>query len=351
MTAPTPQRVLFLCGGSYVSGMEVVELARMVGLQAQGVAVHCITSGWTDGDFPARLDRASIPYTTAFVGKVSLTPRRIGWTLDALWHLPGARRVVRRALQEFRPDIVVACSRDSVLLLSSLLREVPVLYHLHETPATAGRGQQVVRAIDRRVDGFLAVSHYVAERLVAAGVAADRISVVHNGVAPAGTREPESDNVVPTVVIAGQVDPWKGHDVLLDALAALDARGVSFRCVVAGRGSEGYASQLVERAAVLGITNHIHFAGFMDNVDDIYRDANIVAVPSLNEDPFPTTILEAGARGLPVVASRTGGIPEQIVDGETGLLFESGNAGRARVVSRAAPELRRDAPPDGCGRS
>jgi glycosyltransferase involved in cell wall biosynthesis len=66
----------------------------------------------------------------------------------------------------------------------------------------------------------------------------------------------------------------------------------------------------------------VEWSGFFANRDDIYRDLDVVVAPAIDE-PFGMTVLEAGAYGLPVVAARSGGFPETVMDGTTGLLFDA----------------------------
>jgi glycosyltransferase involved in cell wall biosynthesis len=66
--------------------------------------------------------------------------------------------------------------------------------------------------------------------------------------------------------------------------------------------------------------------GFVGDVDSIYRNLDVVVVPSNFQDPFPTTIIEAGLRGVPVIGSTSGGIPEMITAGVNGWIFKTGQA-------------------------
>jgi glycosyltransferase involved in cell wall biosynthesis len=82
--------------------------------------------------------------------------------------------------------------------------------------------------------------------------------------------------------------------------------------------------------------------GHVANRDNIYSGFDLVAVPSIN-DPFPTVALEAGAYGLPVIGARSGGLPEIVRHGQTGLLVQPGSAAEfAGAISRLAndPALR-----------
>jgi glycosyltransferase involved in cell wall biosynthesis len=135
------------------------------------------------------------------------------------------------------------------------------------------------------------------------------------------------DRAIATV---GRLDePKKGLAVLLRAVARLarDMQGMdggpSFRLVMVGEGPARQALEALTRAHEIG--HLVRFAGERRDVGDLLPAFDLFAQPSLWEG-FGVTVLEAMAAGLPVVASRVGGIPEIVRDGETGLLVPAGDA-------------------------
>ena len=121
----------------------------------------------------------------------------------------------------------------------------------------------------------------------------------------------------PLFVSAGRLEAQKGHDVFLESLAALAGRGLDFVGAVAGDG--GLRSELEARAASLGLTEKVCFLGRVDDLGPLLLAADGVALASRWEG-LPLTLLEALARGRPVVATRVGGIPDVIEDGVNGRL-------------------------------
>ena len=335
-------RILYQCGGAYVSGMEVIELAVMRGLVERGHAVHCIVSGWNDGDFIARLTEVGIPHTIVFTGKLSfsLHPRHVLWTLDALRRLPGAHRAVRRCVRAFVPDVVVACNRDSVLMLANALAPHPVVYHVHEAPTVTGKNRRVMAAIVRRCALLVGVSDFVRTRLVELGVPAGKVRVATNGVSRVELRPGQREPKPFTVGICGQVAPWKGHKDLIEALGSLYARGVEVRCLVFGKGAPEFEATLRRRADELGIGERVEWRGFVRDPDLLYGELDVLAVPSRVEETFGMVAAEAGMRGVPVIASRVGGLPEVVADGQSGYLIE---AGRPDELALRIEELAADA--------
>ena len=120
----------------------------------------------------------------------------------------------------------------------------------------------------------------------------------------------------------------KGQEVLVKAAALLRERFPDVRYLVVGTVSPGSEEQL-DRLKELIRTNRLEdrffFTGDMKDVRNVYAALDITVVPSIQAEPFGLVVMESMAQGTPVVGSRCGGIPEQVVDGETGLLFAPGN--------------------------
>lgn len=125
-----------------------------------------------------------------------------------------------------------------------------------------------------------------------------------------------------TVLFVGRVIPRKGLSVLLKALQ-LAGRQIPVRLVVAGRGSGSYMRQLRAQAAKLGVS--VVWAGKVGHKDihRMYRMADCFVCPSQKHEAFGLVNVEAMASGLPVIASRNGGIPEIVQHGHSGFLADA----------------------------
>jgi glycosyltransferase involved in cell wall biosynthesis len=123
----------------------------------------------------------------------------------------------------------------------------------------------------------------------------------------------------------GALHPSKGIGRLIDALQAIPRGG--WHLVVAGRGDPDYVAALRQRAAALPVD----FIGFVEP-DVFYSTVDIVIIPSIWDDPMPRIVLEAFTRGLPVIASRRGGIGELVTHGQTGYLFDPMQAGELEAA-------------------
>jgi len=134
----------------------------------------------------------------------------------------------------------------------------------------------------------------------------------------------------------------KGQEVLIKAAAILSDRFPEARYAVVGSVSPGNEDHLVRLHELIrekNLEDKIFFTGDIEEVRDIYAAFDITVVPSVLPEPFGRVVMESMAAGTPVVGSRCGGIPEQIVDGLTGLLF---NPGHEEDLARTLAQLMTD---------
>jgi glycosyltransferase involved in cell wall biosynthesis len=174
----------------------------------------------------------------------------------------------------------------------------------------------VAQTVHRRtwagVDRYLAPSTFVRERLERAGTPANRIVVKPNLTDDPG--RPTSSRS-PRIVFAGRLEVSKGIDRLLDAWTSVDL-GAAWRLVIAG---DGPLRDLVERA--VATDDRIEFVGAVsrERVGALLDGAACAVVPSRVAEAGSLSVLEAFARGVPVIASTSGALPELVGDG--GALF------------------------------
>lgn len=164
------------------------------------------------------------------------------------------------------------------------------------------------------------------------GIELDRFSALPQDAAD--TRNPE-------LVCVAALIPEKGVATLMHAFRTIRRRVPQARLSIVGDGPQ--REQLEQLASVLKIESHVRFLGQRNDVPDVLARATAAIIPSEWPEAFGLTVVEAMAAGAPTVASRIGGIPEIIKDGDTGLLFEPGNAEElagalARLIGD--PELR-----------
>ena len=179
-------------------------------------------------------------------------------------------------------------------------------------------------------------------RAIAPARSAD-VHVVHCGVhpeaPPARLRAPRPDGPSRIVCVAG-LRPYKGHRVLIDAIARLARAGQDVRLDLVGDGP--LRGELERCAAGLGVAARVRFLGGLTEPEvaavldgaDAFALASVVQVDG-DTDGIPVALMEAMAAGVPVVASRVSGVPELVRDGETGLLAPPGDAAALAGALRA----------------
>jgi glycosyltransferase involved in cell wall biosynthesis len=170
----------------------------------------------------------------------------------------------------------------------------------------------------KHIGRFVAPSLFLMSKVASLGWPAGRIRHLPYFVPPGPDWSSRDEGYV---LFAGRVSTEKGVGTLLDAAAISRA----IKVVVAGEGPELEAFK--RRAARLGLSN-VRFAGYVkgDSLERLLAGARCVVVPSLSYENLPLSILEAFARGKPVVAADSGGIAELVKNGETGFIFEPGVA-------------------------
>ena len=177
---------------------------------------------------------------------------------------------------------------------------------------------------------------------------ATKIHRVYNGMDltrfPASNYE-ASINPVPRIISIGRLVAFKGFEYLIDACAELARRGLEFTCEIIGDGP--LRGDLEARIIKRNLSDRIHLLGSLSQqaVLEKLRVADIFALASVTDtqgasDVFPTVIIEAMAAARPIVSTGLAGIPESVVDGETGLLVPPGDI---TALSEALARLLEDA--------
>lgn len=159
-----------------------------------------------------------------------------------------------------------------------------------------------------------------------------RIVAIPNPIIASTNDEQAAKRTSSTLLYLGRITHKKGVFDLLDVIAELRAEFVKLVLICAG---EGDISAAKEKAAQLGIENHVQFTGWVDEdrKDQLINLATVMVLPSYAEG-LPMSVLEAMAAGLPVVATDVGGIPDVITSGDNGLLVTPGDKSQLREALR-----------------
>ena len=249
------------------------------------------------------------------------------------FHPSLSRRIVKLAKDH---DInVLHCHHYSPFIYGELahlqLRGTKLVYTEHgrlsDAPPSAKR--KLANALFGRLPGhFVAVSHALREHLLAEGFPAKRMGVVHNGIDPGESTTdaartaarkklhmPGDAHVIGTVA---RLDPVKDLPTLIDAFARIAGDRPDARLVIVGDGDERKRLEGIARKR--GVKEQVRFTGRRDDVRDILCAFDVYVNCSITEG-ISVTILEAMAANVAVIATRVGGTPEIITDGENGIMI------------------------------
>ena len=232
---------------------------------------------------------------------------------------------LHRLCRRERPDILHTNSSKAGVLgcLAGFLAGVPVrVFTAHGWAFMAFSGTKArfylwTHRLIRRLATRIVC---VAEQELALGVAVgacsvERSVVIYNGIDVGAAIQARPDGDPPVVVTVGRLKAPKDYATLVQALGRLQAG--SFRAVLIGGGPD---RPLVEEAIrEHGLETGVELLGERDDVPEQLAEADVFALSSTSEG-LPLSVIEAMAAGLPVVATAVGGVPELVVEGETGLL-------------------------------
>ena len=322
-------RLLAVSPLASVAGGEVMLLRLVPELRSRHWDVTATVPG--KGELEDRLRKEGVPVVRLPLGP----PRSRRKPATALAGLARAVRVAGTA------DVVYLNGLSTQRVLRALrLRRRPAVLHVNN-PLGAGVpawsrpwAWSVLRAV--HVD-----TEASARDCVAAGAPADRVHVVPppawSGVFPPSPARLDGPGRVGFV---GRLEPRKGvEDVIVAARRFLRDRPRASLTIV-GAPSEstppGYSASLRAAARSSGVMDRVLFEGWRPDGADALAEFDVVCVPSRAE-PYGTVAAEAAARGVPVVATSVGGLPEVVVDGATGTLVPAGNP--AALAAAIAPLL------------
>jgi glycosyltransferase involved in cell wall biosynthesis len=226
--------------------------------------------------------------------------------------------------------------RDAFIgFLLSRMTGAKCVIHLHVK--AEGWISPLVQWSMRRADALVGVSAFVAESMIAMGFQAKKVSFVLNSIDLSGWSPEVDDGLIrkefgispnaPLLAIISRLFYWKGHTELIKALTSVKAEIPNIKLLIVGeddpRGMPGrkisYTAELKSLVSDLGLTEQVIFTGFRRDIHKILAASDLFTMPSF-EEPFGMVFLEAMAMKKPVVALDSGGTPEIIEDGKSGLL-------------------------------
>ena len=267
-----------------------------------------------------------------------------------------------RLIRQSKPHIVHTHTSKAGVLgrLAAWLARVPLIIHKphghvfygHFGPRVSRFFLLVERLLGRITHHLIALTPREGNDYINLSVSKSKnISVIHSGVDLNCFKRSTTESnprrnelgIPPDSLVVGYVGwliPIKGVTHLVNAMAEVVQRYPNSLLVLVGKGDEKGEEEikLKEQVENLGLAENVRFLGWRPDVDEIMGCFDIFVLPSLNEG-MGRVLVEAMSAGLPIVASRVGGIPDLVKDGENGLLVPPADAG---ALERAISDLLSD---------
>jgi len=267
--------------------------------------------------------------------------------IELIWGALSGTRAIYRIIKEEEVDIVHT-NTSAVFsgAFAARLARVPHVWHVREMYGL-GRitGGLYAAVIDLCADRIVCVSNAVKNHLTGfRRRCAPKCAIIHNGIdLPAYGREGDSGALRDELGIprgrgcigaVGRINRVKGHELFLEVAARIREKYPQAFFAIAGdvfslkgRAREKWRlDALREQIRKAGLDRDVRVLGFLPQIEKLYGVLDLYLFTSVLPDSFPTTVIEAMAAGVPVVASDIGGVRDIITDGENGLLVRPGDA-------------------------
>lgn len=265
---------------------------------------HCIITACPDGELGEKLDSLGIK-------RIGISAKDVSFSLRLV---PTLCRIIRRE----KIDVVHTHASLSGRIAAKITL-TPSLYTKHGLGDAVGSFLKfAAKCVERTLsDKVIAVSCAVKDSLLALGTPPKKIVIIPGGIDLKDFFAPKKKAQKGCVVLgaASRLSQEKGLDVFIEAASMVSGVFENTRFLIAGAGPlEGY---LKKKIRDLNLDQKVRLLGHVDDMPEFLRSLDVFCLPSRSEG-FGLSMVEAMATGLPVVASRVGGVPEVLIDGKTG---------------------------------
>lgn len=321
-----------------VFGMERMTFEVLRVLRESGTEVHCVVNEWENHRIRRLVESIGASLSTGIYGYVL---RR---TRNPLRLIEYAARVGRTSLGLLREQKRFRASGIFVPEFGAALKNAPALLYLKahgipvilRLPAAPARGRFYSAlwrwAISPLVSTMVVPSEFMRSRCEQIGVPSEKTVVIRNTI-PRREVDPSADRDIVdlartrrTLLCIGQIAPFKGTHLAVEAALELLDRREDVQLVVAGTAPTWppdrvrYYEALRDDVAARGRDDRVHFVGGVTNVLALMEASYLLLAPVLGEESFCLVVLEAMASGLPVVGFPLGAVPELVEHEKTGYL-------------------------------
>ena len=335
-----------------IGGIEwyLLHVTRLLAERGHDVTVYTTDADGMGGKLPVRDE----------VNGVNV--RRFTTPLDASYRIklwPALARVISECKDDVLHVFDYAQFHNLAVSLSrprSSWSSVVTVYDIHSDIPRSRIKSGAMKVFDGRgaklslmgYDRILVRTPFQADFVKHLGFGEEIIEITPPGIDPMNFRDPPQDDIKMTrrkyapgdeklILYVGRLHPIKGIDILIKATSIMLRSGHKIKTIVAGPDAHGYLSQLEKLAEALGVAGDIEFTGYLDEGDKwILQSTCDVAVLPSSFEGFGQTLIQAMARGKPVIGTNVGGIPWVLDDGRAGILVQYGDE---KVLAEAITRL------------
>ncbi len=329
------RHILFLQSSSegYGSGKIILQVLRFY--QNQGLSPVVILTN--EGPIQKDLEQLNIPYAVQNLGILRRKYVSPSGLLNRLSKNLKAYRFLSKLNKKYRFELVYSNTLAVVVGAYWAKRNrIPHIWHIHEIlPGPGPLVRWLAGLLDSSTPLPIAVSQAVANHWQPL-LKKSKLQVVHNGIPyehflkakPILKQELGLSESSVLVGMIGRINPGKGQPFFIDLADRLSKSFPEVHFVLVGDPFPGYEPILEEVKLEIRnkrLENSVFYLGFREDIPEVMASLDIFVLPSVLPDSFPTVILEAMAAGKPVVATRSGGASEMVLEGETGFLIPTRN--------------------------
>ncbi len=312
-------RILQSCGSASWGGLEILALRTTQQLKQRGHNVHLLCRQ------DSKLEKEALKDN---IGIITLLGK------SAFKSIIRAKKII---VAENYEIIHTHLSHDLWILVPALKLSGsnPKLFLTRHMGSGISKKDIFHKYLYNRVNRIFAISNYVKQNVLkTCPVNDNKVSILHpainvNDYAPENFNRKTLrgalgiDNKSVVIGIASRISPGKGYEEFLQAAKILKKEFPAGICFLAAggksRGEEEYFNNIMRLTHELGLDNAVKYIGFRENIAEVLSIMDIFVFPS-HEESFGVLLIEAMAAGLPAAASNNAGIPDIVIDGETGIL-------------------------------
>ena len=308
---------------------------------AQPYRETCLVCLFADGAFRELLQQQHIPVQVIATGQIKVSKESgIIQSLSSLTSLLPLINQITKIAKNY--DLIYANTQKALVVsaLASFFSRRPLVYHLRDilSPDHFSRTNRTVAVTlaNRFASLVITNSKATQDAFIEAGGRKEITEVVYNGFTPEKyiTSEENLTKIKQELGLDGKfivghfsrLSPWKGQDILLEALAKCPNDVTAIFVGDALFGEQDYVEYLHQQVAAINLKERVKFLGFRTDIVPLMSACNLIAHTSTAPEPFGRVIVEAMLCGCPIVAAAAGGVIELIENNKTGWLFSPGNS-------------------------